>query len=271
MTDLDESMLYIDLDSVPLSLVIDVAVRDVCRLDWSWDHDPVQWALRPPSILAWQVNDGGATLETTVGTFELSRGDVLLMPSRGYTYSGRHSKQCHFDVSWFYFRVEGNERPLGGVAGIPFHCKLTDPAFAEQVMGRLLVSSGPSREMWLRAWLDEVGRQSVQVGHSELGARVRELGARMEAEPGRFHGLDAMLQACPCSKDHLIRLFRKYHGMTPVEFLIQARMTRARVLLASTDFPIKQIAAQLGYADSFCFSRQFKARTGESPTAFRQR
>ncbi|MBT3193139.1 MAG: AraC family transcriptional regulator [Verrucomicrobia bacterium] len=31
-----------------------------------------------------------------------------------------------------------------------------------------------------------------------------------------------------------------------------------------------QIAAQLGYADIFCFSRQFKKRTGMSPTAFRR-
>jgi len=127
------------------------------------------------------------------------------------------------------------------------------------------------RGTWLRAVLDEVRRQCAQQGHSTSGKRMRELGERIHAAPGRYHGLDDMLRDYPYSKDHLIRLFREHHGITPVEFLIRARMATAHNLLMASDFSIKQIAAQLGYADSFCFSRQFKAREGVSPSAFRKR
>ena len=269
MKNLDKEMLYIDIDDISARLEVEIAVQDRCAPDWSWDHDLAQWRDRPPSVLVWLVNRGSAVLRSSVGDFEVSRGDFLLMPSRGHEYHGRHTSQREFEVTWLFFRVVGMDVPIGGVEGIPFYSKLRDPAFAELLMGRLLVSPSASQSLWLRALLDEVRRQCSQLGQSELGARIRELGARIRATPGRYRGLDDMMRDCPCSRDHLIRLFRQHHGVTPVEFLIRARVEGARGLLSATGFSIKQIAAQLGYADTFCFSRQFKNRTGMSPSAFR--
>jgi len=270
MSDLDKEMSYIDLNDAAMRLEVEIAVRERCDASWAWDHDPVAWQRRPASILVWLVNRGGAMLCSSVGDFRVSRGDLLLMPSRGCEYHGRHLPEREFDVTWLFFRVSGGDVPLAGVKGIPFHSKLRDPAFAEQLMDRLLVSPSFSQGLWLRALLDEVRRQSTQLGQTETGVRIRELAARIEATPGRYRGLDDMLRDCPCSKDHLIRLFRKHHGVTPVEFLIRSRVESAQSLLLATGFSVKQIAAQLGYADTFCFSRQFKARTGSSPTGFRR-
>jgi AraC-like DNA-binding protein len=61
---------------------------------------------------------------------------------------------------------------------------------------------------------------------------------------------------------------RSRHG-TPAEFVIRARIQRAQTLLAFSGHSVKQIADMLGYADAFCFSHQFTARTGTSPSAFR--
>lgn len=262
-------MIYIDIEDVVGRLKADTMVQDRCGPEWGWDHSSAQWRDRPSSLLLWLVNRGGATLRSSVGVFDVSAGDFLLMPSHGHEYHGRHTREGVFDVTWLFFRVEGLEATLGGVKGIPFYSKLRDPAFAELLMGRLLVSPSTSQSLWLRALLDEVRRQCAQLGQSELGARIRELGARIRATPGRYRGLDDMMRDCPCSRDHLIRLFREHHGVTPVEFLIRARMDSARSLLLATGFSIKQIAAQLGYADTFCFSRQFKKRAGLSPSAFR--
>jgi AraC-like DNA-binding protein len=270
MQNFDRKMLYIDVTDPSMRLEVDTVVQDKCGLDWSWDHDSGHWGDRPPSLLVWLVNRGGAELRSSAGDFEVSAGDFLVMPSHGYEYHGRHTPQMEFEVTWLFFRVIGNDAPLGGVEGIPLYSKLRDPAFAELLMGRLLVSPSSSQSLWLQALLDEVRRQCVQLGQSELGARIRELGSRIRATPGRYRGLDDMMRDCPCSRDHLIRLFRHHHDVTPVEFLIRARVERARALLSATSFSIKQIAAQLGYADTFCFSRQFKKRTGMSPSAFRR-
>ena len=73
------------------------------------------------------------------------------------------------------------------------------------------------------------------------------------------------------SDDHFSRIFKHAIGMGPQAFIIQARSNRAKHLLLETILPIKQIAERTGYQDVYFFSRQFKAKTGCSPTAFRSK
>lgn len=47
-------------------------------------------------------------------------------------------------------------------------------------------------------------------------------------------------------------------------------MLEARRLLGFTPLSVKEIAARLGYADPFHFSRAFKGATGLSPQAYRE-
>jgi len=269
MINLDKGMSYIDIVDCDTRLEVDTAVRDVCAPSWSWDHNPKHWQLRPPSVLVWLVHRGGAELRTSHGSIAVKRGDFLLMPSEGCEYHGRHNRDKTFEVTWLFFRAPGVQGSIGGVEGMPFCSVLTDVAFAEDLMARLLLSSGSMRGVWLRTLLDEVRRQTYRHSQTLARQRMQELGERIRANPGRYRGLNDMVLDYPYSKDHLIRLFRRCHTVTPGEFLIRARMDSARGLLAASVFSIKQIASQLGYADAFCFSRQFKARTGLSPSAFR--
>lgn len=64
--------------------------------------------------------------------------------------------------------------------------------------------------------------------------------------------------------------FRKHMGVSPNEYRVRCRIDRARTFLLQPRQSIKEIAFDLGYADSFTFSRQFKRVTGLSPTEFRQ-
>ena len=59
------------------------------------------------------------------------------------------------------------------------------------------------------------------------------------------------------SVNHFIRTFKRQFGMTPMDYILKQRMTRAKQLLFSTD-KIKLIAEQVGYKDEHYFSRVFK-------------
>jgi AraC-like DNA-binding protein len=69
---------------------------------------------------------------------------------------------------------------------------------------------------------------------------------------------------------YLCRLFQRYDYQTPYHLLTRLKMNRAVELLHDPATLIKQVAATLGYADAFHFSRTFKGVFGVSPQAFRK-
>ncbi|WP_162307068.1 helix-turn-helix domain-containing protein [Schaedlerella arabinosiphila] len=71
------------------------------------------------------------------------------------------------------------------------------------------------------------------------------------------------------SKPHLIRLFRKYVGCTPREYILRLQIENAKQLLESTALTIKQIGIMVGIEDANYFSRFFKSRAGLSPQDWR--
>ncbi len=81
----------------------------------------------------------------------------------------------------------------------------------------------------------------------------------------------AMAKASGLSTSRFSHLFRDRMGLSPRAFVEGERMVRARQLLEMSDLPIKDIAAQLGFASEFYFSTRFRRSTGHSPRSFRGR
>ncbi|HUX50342.1 MAG TPA: AraC family transcriptional regulator [Spirochaetia bacterium] len=67
------------------------------------------------------------------------------------------------------------------------------------------------------------------------------------------------------------KLFRRHVGVAPGEYRVRRRIDRARELIVQKRLDNGEVAAQLGYADPFVFSKQFKRLTGEAPDTFRRR
>lgn len=71
------------------------------------------------------------------------------------------------------------------------------------------------------------------------------------------------------SEYYFIRLFRKYSGLTPYQYINRLRITLSRQLLASTPRTVEQIAFDCGYSSSQLFIRSFKKICGCTPNEYR--
>jgi AraC-like DNA-binding protein len=60
-------------------------------------------------------------------------------------------------------------------------------------------------------------------------------------------------------------------GLPPRKAFLKCKMERAQYLLCYTAQPVKEIAALLGFADPFSFSRTFRKVCGVSPSDWRRR
>ena len=69
----------------------------------------------------------------------------------------------------------------------------------------------------------------------------------------------------------LNRRFKNDNGITPIEYLIEIRIKRAKTLLKRKNIPITEIALQCGIGSNSHFSSCFQNRTGVSPSEYRDR
>ena len=82
--------------------------------------------------------------------------------------------------------------------------------------------------------------------------------------------LDQIAREACTSKFHFCRQFKKYIGMSPVQFAINVRIRRAMTLLRRKDLSISVIAIQAGFNELSEFDKQFKKITGTTPSTFRK-
>jgi len=71
-------------------------------------------------------------------------------------------------------------------------------------------------------------------------------------------------------RTHLSKMFKEAIGLSPMQFLMQIRLERAKSLLGS-QWSVEQVASSVGFSDALYFSKQFRKRFGMSPTEYRNR
>jgi len=82
-------------------------------------------------------------------------------------------------------------------------------------------------------------------------------------------GLAAVAEAAHFSPYHFARLFKASVGASPHQYIVRRRVERARVLLATTDWPLAAIAREVGFASGSHLALHFKRVLGLTPTGYR--
>lgn len=92
----------------------------------------------------------------------------------------------------------------------------------------------------------------------------------IEQNFARLRTLEQVAAECHANDAHLCRLFRRYDRQSPYQYLLRLKMNHAAERLQHRGVLVKQVAEEMGFADSFHFSRVFKKVLGLSPDKFRQ-
>ena len=112
----------------------------------------------------------------------------------------------------------------------------------------------PEEESFLTALTDPILAKALSLLHQE---------------PARAWQLDELAQICGVSRTKLGDRFKHTLGIAPMQYLTEWRMYKAREYLTSANSSIAQVAAQVGYASEFSFSKAYKRVFGETPGSAR--
>lgn len=84
--------------------------------------------------------------------------------------------------------------------------------------------------------------------------------------------VEEMARAVRLSASHFKQLFKRKTGSSPMAYLHNLRLKKAREQLSDTQsfLQIKEIAANCGFTNDSHFSREFKKTYGIAPVKFRE-
>ncbi|AMG92533.1 AraC family transcriptional regulator [Citrobacter amalonaticus] len=97
--------------------------------------------------------------------------------------------------------------------------------------------------------------------------QIEKLIAMLHTSLQRRWSVADMAATLPCSEAWLRRLFLRYTGKTPKEYVLDARLELALSLLKQDGNTVGQVADRLNFFDSFHFSKAFKQKFGYAPSA----
>src|SRR5690606_9450015 len=89
-----------------------------------------------------------------------------------------------------------------------------------------------------------------------IGARSADMGLTIEQ----------VARAAGMSNSTMRRKFVEHLKMTPIGYLQDLRLARARDLLARGTFGVKEVAAKVGYAEPLYFSKAYRRKFGRPPS-----
>ncbi|MGI5959404.1 MAG: helix-turn-helix transcriptional regulator [Massiliimalia sp.] len=81
--------------------------------------------------------------------------------------------------------------------------------------------------------------------------------------------LDLLAGQVHINKFHLSHSFKQAFGISPIQYLIDRRITESKMLLGNTDYSLSQIAEIVGFSSPSYFTQIFKKNTGLTPKEYR--
>lgn len=82
--------------------------------------------------------------------------------------------------------------------------------------------------------------------------------------------LDLLSELTHMNKYYLVHTFKNQLGISPINYLIQKRISESRVLLETTDYSIGQISEILGFSSQSYFSQSFRNNMAQTPNDYRK-
>ncbi|GIP33210.1 AraC family transcriptional regulator [Paenibacillus sp. J2TS4] len=228
------------------------------------------------------ICEGEGCLIINGQTYYPEPGQLFIMPSgvqQSYSTISEHT----FGKYWCHFTAHLGDLNLFQLLGLPHYIEVKDPARLTGLFELLIQHYESSRFtalMMQKAVLLEM--ISLFVEASLEGKYVLE----PISEDHRMHKVHTVLKYIEqhCHENitvqdmadlvhfhpnYFIRHFHEMVGTSPIQYIQQFKMEKAKALLSATDEPVAEIARSLGM-EPYYFSRLFKKHTGLPPSGYRE-
>ncbi len=259
--------------------------------DWNFN------GINSPFARIYLVTDGEAEVKTGGVTHLLTPGHMYMIPP--FT---THSDHCEGVFNHYYVHIYEDSSKGGDIfASYDFPFEINSSELDHLLFNRLvdensamtLKSSDPDKYDNERSLIECVSENRIRpldVRMESMGIISQFMSRFLKFAKPKYDATDPrIIQALKLisqnintplsieslaggscmSVGHFIRLFRLQVGCSPAQFLIDRKMMKAKLMLATESLLIKEISYMLGYDDVSYFTRLFKKHVGVTPRQYR--
>ncbi len=125
-------------------------------------------------------------------------------------------------------------------------------------------------ERWFVLKISEVCQNILRKGAEKSSSVIETAREYLQTNYSRDISLDDVSRMVNISPYYFSKIFKEDTGEGFVEYLTGLRMDKAKELLTTTEYSMKEICSRVGYADPNYFSRTFKKNVGVTPTEYKE-
>jgi len=153
-------------------------------------------------------------------------------------------------------------------------------ALSRQVLAELYAPAAPERDAYVTALVNalkaHILRGSTTAGTSDIPTagfsayRLHQIIKVVLDHPEGTYTLQDMANDAGVTPSHFCRVFRKATGVSPHQYVMKAKLDRAKQMLSQSPMHLSTMAECLGFASQSHFTRAFRQFTGKTPSEFRR-
>lgn len=129
---------------------------------------------------------------------------------------------------------------------------------------------GQQQSEWaLLTMISHLWREAFYSAQAAQNEKIIEILNQAAYSAEKSSGIPDLARQTELSPAQFTRRVREITGNSPNEYIIHERIRHACFLLMETSKSIKMVAADLGYADTSFFVRQFRKTIGTTPSQYR--
>lgn len=224
------------------------------------------------------MNNGSMNLTTLDKTYIIKTSSIVFLP---YSSDIQLQSSCCSNLHFYILYLSGDilscfyERYMSQSLSpvlVPFSSHGLTESFTR--LQSALSTFVPKSEIYLSRLLidliaDTVFTRDIQYIYSDIPDYLLAIQKQFHDNLKENYTLDSLAHTFHINKYKLIKEFKEFFFLPPMQYLLDLRLKKAKELLRLSDLKIAEIAEKTGFSNTNYFIHLFKKKTGFSPTDFR--